>query len=469
MPTPGLSGFAFSPISPTFAPMANSWEKLTRQLVGGYEQASDARTALNALAQEYLKKKAGLVLQEAQPNPPQEPDTADFPKAYGIKDLHSILSGLYPGALQEYMDILATQNLSWPPQLLPDLFNRCLQEPELWFQARPLVSSTGFWLLGLNPDWHQLELEVDWHLADANTRLQEARRLRAHHPETALQLIQSTWQTEPASFRLSLLQTLEIGLSEADQTFLEAALSDKSQAVGQLAAGLLLRLPGRQVQQDLISMAQSLLDAPKPIECAFPFLKKCQTAPEQLACLLAVVSPKQLNKSLKPTDPQFENQLQGACFHRDREFILNAVDILLDAGNADLWSEETSFLLLEALPYADWERSILKLIQADIFDIEQKSPVLKSLGMRSENWSEKLYLELLNRYMQVPGNPYMQPDPVGLRQVLEHGAYRCSPENILGAIRTIQESHKLVGKQESFLFHLWNIFGFRARMHEHFK
>ncbi|EFH31155.1 conserved hypothetical protein, partial [Streptomyces pristinaespiralis ATCC 25486] len=67
--------------------------------------------------------------------------------------------------------------------------------------------------------------------------------LRAHDAGAALALLTSTWSTERAEDRLMFLDSLRAGLSDADEPFLEQALSDRSRNVRSTAAELLSALP----------------------------------------------------------------------------------------------------------------------------------------------------------------------------------------------------------------------------------
>lgn len=68
--------------------------------------------------------------------------------------------------------------------------------------------------------------------------------VRAHEPAAATRLLSTTWATERAEDRLMFLDSLRVGLSPADEAFLESALGDRSRNVRATAAELLSALTG---------------------------------------------------------------------------------------------------------------------------------------------------------------------------------------------------------------------------------
>src|SRR5688500_4654320 len=67
--------------------------------------------------------------------------------------------------------------------------------------------------------------------------------LRTHDPARARDWLAATWTTDPPEARETFLRALQVRLSAADETFLEAALDDKRKGVRQAAVEALALLP----------------------------------------------------------------------------------------------------------------------------------------------------------------------------------------------------------------------------------
>jgi hypothetical protein len=145
-----------------------------------------------------------------------------------------------------------------PHGRLPALLDRATRVDRLREPLRGVLDVRGQWLAGQNPAW-------DWaadpatpatdagaappdaatwsRLPDAE-RLQVLHQLRRRDPDTARDLLRSTWSSDPARVRAAQLETLAAGLSTADEELLETALDDRSAGVRNTAVVLLDGLPG---------------------------------------------------------------------------------------------------------------------------------------------------------------------------------------------------------------------------------
>ncbi|MGW7362561.1 DUF5691 domain-containing protein [Streptomyces sp. NPDC054841] len=156
-----------------------------------------------------------------------------------------------------------------PASVLPALLDAARARTDLRPLALRFAGPRGLWLARLNADW-KFALRGTWGSSQAGgsgggsalpapTDTEAVRRLweeglfaervallasvRAHDPAAALTLLTGTWQTERAEDRLMFLDSLRTGLSDADEPFLEQALSDRSRNVRTTAAELLSALP----------------------------------------------------------------------------------------------------------------------------------------------------------------------------------------------------------------------------------
>ncbi|MBT2507158.1 hypothetical protein J7I98_14920 [Streptomyces sp. ISL-98] len=263
-----------------------AWEELVTVALLGTDRrtapASDAGkeapvALLDAAAHQTVRRRAGLLPAPAAARPepaPRDPRPALPPAAR--RRLAQLLAGRsasQAGAggrrgttpdltelLPQWLTAANRRRYQAPPALLPALLDAARARTDLRPHALTFAGPRGLWLAGLNPDWRfALRGASGASLPDprdaaAVRRLWEeglfAERVgllatvRAHEPGAALALLATTWPTERAEDRLMFLDSLRTGLCDADESFLEQALSDRSRNVRSTAAELLSALPG---------------------------------------------------------------------------------------------------------------------------------------------------------------------------------------------------------------------------------
>lgn len=141
-------------------------------------------------------------------------------------------------------DLAATVLAWWMVQNhRPDVVFRCLGQ-------------RGIWLASLHPVWatrvpgmERLDQpETTWETGSRTERIGMLTALRQTNPGQALDLVRSTWASDPAADRSAFVEVLRTGLGANDETFLESALDDRSKTVRSNAAALLADLPGSALQ-----------------------------------------------------------------------------------------------------------------------------------------------------------------------------------------------------------------------------
>lgn len=157
--------------------------------------------------------------------------------------------------LPEWLAAVAAAGQRVPPGLLPSLLNVGFQQRHLREAIGKVIGNRGRWLAGLHADWHyaaghppsamgnQLgdegSDEAGWAEGSHATRMLILQSLRQTNPDQARSLVEAAWKTERAPHRAAFLGTFQIGLSLADEPFLESCLDDKGSEVRRHAADLL--------------------------------------------------------------------------------------------------------------------------------------------------------------------------------------------------------------------------------------
>ena len=141
-----------------------------------------------------------------------------------------------------------------PPAVLPLVLDS--KDAEVCRCLIPVLGERGTWLCRQNPDWsffhdHAAQptrvdveaLEQTWNEGTIDQRCQALEVLRRDDPLTARDWIAQVYAKEKSKHRVKLVESLETGLCDDDEVFLESCLNDRSSAVGQVAARLLCLLP----------------------------------------------------------------------------------------------------------------------------------------------------------------------------------------------------------------------------------
>lgn len=243
-----------------------AWQDLTKIALLGTENGTFSEQTLQALQAQGINvsKEAPLVLAEGAALfsqlrkagfrlddfsgelPPSAEGSGE--KICSIRSAHHlylILNGPYSAILPEFFEFLIKNKKCLPPEHLPILLKRPDKSKWVDFLEESL-SAGGRWLLTQHPEWWGLieKPSADWHTGSREERLRLLAHLRRHDPPAGLEQVKSTWSEEqPADKKAFLLLLQQVGLSMADEPFLEGCLDDTRKEVRQTAAQVLLHLP----------------------------------------------------------------------------------------------------------------------------------------------------------------------------------------------------------------------------------
>jgi len=209
-------------------------------------------------------QKAGhLPLSSRQPAPtPSQADEIPRCSVQAAQYLAMLLRGEYSQLLPEWLATLARAGQRVPEEYLPALLTLGRRQTNLHPGIKAVLGQRGHWLAEHNPDWRYIitePTETIWQTGTRTARLLLLRELRHKTPHQSRELLATTWSTEMANDRVAFLATLQIGLSLADEPFLEKALDDRRQEVRRIAADLLARLPDSQLSQRMMARTHPLL------------------------------------------------------------------------------------------------------------------------------------------------------------------------------------------------------------------
>ncbi len=175
-------------------------------------------------------------------------DPDDLPRCSprAARLLQQMLEGHDAQVLPEWLTIAAKVKQRVPELYLPELLNLGKQQQQLRSGILSVLGQRGRWLAAQNADWSyavEVATQEDWETGSLAARLLYLQALRSHDPSGAREQLQLTWSQESAIDRAKFLESFRIGLSLADEPFLEKMLSDRAKEVRRIAAELLASLP----------------------------------------------------------------------------------------------------------------------------------------------------------------------------------------------------------------------------------
>ena len=166
--------------------------------------------------------------------------------------------------LAEWLSAAARANRRVPPAMIPTLLDTAIDDANLRDVLVAAVGQRGAWLMRQNPKWAVGLTEHDdpatvWTTGKAAQRRDAIRRLRLTDPARAVELVKSTWAEDGADERTGFVEAMAVGLTAADEPFLESALDDRSKQVREAAVELLARLPASTFVRRMTERADAML------------------------------------------------------------------------------------------------------------------------------------------------------------------------------------------------------------------
>ena len=191
---------------------------------------------------------------------PAPPDSRNLVHQLKLEHVESLQHT--PLLFLKYLTHLKQAQVMVPPTTIPYLLelgiklNQHMETEDyeaLKACLKNIVAERGQWLIKLNPKWYkhyglslneqQSDILDLWHHGKEAERKSSLKLLRQLDPDLARSSLMQDFHKERALLRKSLLSILKVNLSSADESFLEACLDDRSQAVQHVAASLLVSLP----------------------------------------------------------------------------------------------------------------------------------------------------------------------------------------------------------------------------------
>ncbi|MEH3143796.1 MAG: DUF5691 domain-containing protein [Methylobacterium frigidaeris] len=222
---------------------------------GFFPAGADAAGALLArLAAHGIHRLAGasLAADALDPVPERAPEGPECPPAAALR-LHALVTEGYSAqsTVAEWCDCAAAAGVRVPSWLLPLLLAYARQYPETRAGITAVAGPELAWLgraCGEAPDEPSGDPaegsgeEADWQAGTWQERRAAFAGFRGRDPEAARAALEAGFKREKAVMREHFVAVMDVGLSAADEPFLEACLDDRAAGVRKAARNRLLRL-----------------------------------------------------------------------------------------------------------------------------------------------------------------------------------------------------------------------------------
>lgn len=429
--------------------------------------------------------------------------------ALSQKCLQEILDDTFEEALPEFIELLQKNGQVFPPIALPQLFDRCLEEPPFFQLIEPVIGRRGHWLLQQNPNWKPLcapEESSDWLTTSFGLRQNTIVRLRKEDPRKAIELLQSTWDTERPEHRAEFLSLLQEGLSTADTSFLQANLTDRRREVRQVAADLLVLLPDSDLVQKYLQFAQtcfSMQQQGKKLELTIIFPKEFPDEwrgngiePMGNAPFTGVQRngwgfqllrriPCRYWKQIWNTEPTAildtfiattddESWLQAfadACqLHPDEEWSEAIVQYWLDKKVNLSWNSATNHQFLQKLSDEVFNRVAIRYLQKNPHLLEDRHLITYLLCISEHHWSDQLTLLVISTFQRYIGGSLGQLwHTAHYTRIIKALAYHCDPQLLIQLSKGWDPSASLWGRWRNEVEKMLEIIAFRQKLNQSFS
>ena len=406
------------------------------QILGIDTNGNMSLVILKAAAIYSRMQKAGMMLPVWEKKVPKAApkDKAPICNAKAIKFLSLMMSGTHEAALPEFMQHLVLHNKRLPIEKLPELFNRCKSQKNLWSILAPTVGKQGEWLIEQNPAWHHLLLKPkndDWETSSSNERKAMIHYLRKTSPQKAITLLESTWSSENLPTKTAFLDLLNTGLSKQDEAFLENCLDDRRKDIRKLAATLLARIDESDLVQRMLERVKGLivikkrtdqkikLDITLPENCDDVMIRdgidpslqwfKGGIRASRLGQMIVAIPPNKWNTFFDAGATEIldiyvrsewgellvQAMMEATALHKDEEWMEVLLLFWIKNHTVQRWQNLKPDKLLEQLTPTVFNKVAIEGMTINTGLLDEHAPITRLLKSSNHPWEEALTLLVL--------------------------------------------------------------------------
>lgn len=399
---------------------------------------------------------------------PAQKDKSKICSKKSSEHLVMILNGTFTPALDNYIEQLIFNKKSLPPELLPELLEKCRSDKTLWQKLKNAIGERGNWLIEQNEDWHFLigkSKQVPWEDGTKEERLALLNHLRKTQPDEALEYIESTWEEDDWQHRVEFLKTLEHNLSLADEPFLEKCLDEKRKDLRRTAAFLLEKIEGAELQKRMWERLKNYvklksrtskkakLEVELPETCDDEMLRdgidprkkwsKGGLKASYFAQMFVIVPLSNwevlFDKKAKEVLEIFvrsewaellvQASIAAAVRHQDKNWMKAIADFYFKNHDKNRWEGLDVKVLLKKLPEPLFNQFAIQELKDFKNILENSEPLVHLLQLNESAWDKNLTLLLMkNLQYLISQNINYGWNLIHYRNLLDRAAYGSDPE-----------------------------------------
>ncbi len=423
--------------------------------------------------------------------------------------LSLILNGTYEPALSAFLSHLINNKKCLPPEMLPDLLDQCLANPQLWEKLRFTIGERGVWLIQQNPEWYgltEIPQKIHWETGISNQRIALLKYLRKQEPAKVIPLIETTWKEDSLKDRVHFIETLEINLSKKDEPFLENCLDNNRKEIRKAAANLLALLPESNLVQrifdclkDLMilksgALKKSKLEVSLPEDDVDELIRdgidpsdqwfKGGLKASRLGQMVATIPP---NLWESHFEKETEETLQLFIRSNWSELLLQALTEATFKHKNENWMRAITSFWIENHDRQRWDsfnpKKILEVLPAKLFNnlaieslsskdnlFDENAPITAILKVNNHPWEDELTLKVIQKMQDwIAGESTGYWSGWHLRTILKQAAYACNP-NLFETLQKGWTTNSYIWTSwERDLDHFLSVLKFRKEMIEELK
>ncbi len=238
----------------------------------GTGAVNPARQLLDAAAIAGLQARAGRKPVQASGRVAVCPaDAKPVASAAQMATLERLLAKPDAGLIEEWAGLARAKGRRVADGAVAGVLGWWAKQPQRSEDVFAVLGTCGAWLASLNSEWRKPVAVADvppdadelWQTGKAAEREALLRTVRRVDAAGALAMVETTWKADSADERRRFVDVLRVGLSAADEPFLEKALDDKSKLVRAAAAGVLCALPGSALRARMTERARGMIQLEK--------------------------------------------------------------------------------------------------------------------------------------------------------------------------------------------------------------
>lgn len=335
---------------------------------------------------------AGLAADALDPLPERAPVGPDCPPAASLRLLGLVGAGQSAQAtVVEWCGHAAAARVRIPSWLLPVILAYVRNHPEMADGFAALAGPELAWLgraCGEAADAFAgdpaEESDEDWQSGTWQERRAAFGRFRRRAPEAARAALEAGFRREKAAIREHLVAVMEIGLSEADEPFLETCLDDRAAGVRTAARNRLLRLRGSRLALRMAGRARAAVTLVHRKGMLGGLLGRGTTT---LSVTLPEESPDLARDGIEPSAYDRHGGGHGSGHGGRRAGLLR--DILACAP-LHAFADHPPRLWIEAALRSEWQSQILEGLYASVRDEGDTAWAQAMAATLGEAWTGRL-------------------------------------------------------------------------------